>query len=319
MGGGRRPASRGVRILCLGLAVLLVCALGSIVLGRHGSPDAGSTGTVTSGSDSSRRSTDADRSESSAYPGLEASGIPTPGDWSRQEGYRLVVEDGRARLPQTESESSVDPLEGGYGVIDTALATLDALLDPTADDQTWAEHVLDSLGVDGGGREHPVSDAPRWWWAERRFTPATLCSAPDDPYVQGQYRGGCTDDDAWDDDGGKAIAEAGMFDTTSTDFPVADGLALDSTTNPQDTVSRAYGVVSVPMDDGIWHVTVYCPATLDGPAVDRNGSELASFDGVDEAWTVHGLTGFGTVDRPCVTVEVTVGGQKPFWWFGDES
>lgn len=317
MGGGRRPASRGVRILCLGLAVLLICALGSIVLGRHDSPDPGATAT-TAGSGSSRKPSDKDPA-GSAYPGLEAAGIPVPGDWSRQEGYRLVVEDGRARLPRDDSESSVDPLEGGYGVVDTALATLDALLDPTGDDQTWAQHVLGSLGGDGRGMEHPVSDAPRWWWAERRFTPAMLCTANADPYVQGQYRGGCADDGGWDDDASRAIGMAGMFDTSSTDFPVPDGLEVDSLTNPQDTVSRAYGVVSVPMDDGIWHVTVYCPATLDGPAVDRDGHELASFDGVDEAWTVGGLTGFGTAERPCVTVEVTVGGQKPFWWFGDAS
>jgi len=316
MSGERRRRSRLLTLVCMILVVLVCCMIGSIALGGREDDavgDAGARPTVPESGPETDASGD-------AYPGLTAAGIPVPGDWSRQEGYRLVVENGQVRWPRTDAESSVDPLEGGYGVVDTALATLDRMLDPTGDDQTWAQGVLGSLGADGGGVEHPVSDAPRWWWAQRRFDPTALCRAVDsDPYVQGQYRGGCTDDGEWDDEAEKAVGQAGMYDTTSTDFPVPDGLTVDSLTNPQDMASRAYGVVSVPMDDGIWHVTVYCPATLDGPVVDRDGHELTGYDGMDEAWTVSGLTGFGTAERPCVTVEVTVGGQKPFWWFGDES
>lgn len=33
----------------------------------------------------------------------------------------------------------------------------------------------------------------------------------------------------------------------------------------------------------------------------------------DEAYTVISATGYGTVQHPCRTVEVVVGGQKPFW------
>lgn len=311
------PWPRPVRVLCVTFAVLAVCALGSLALGRHasgGDPADGRTDTA--------RKTDADPGGSEGsddWPGLAAAGIPVPGDWSRENGYRLIVEDGQARYPVDDSESSIDPIDGMIGPVDTALATLNALLDPTADDQTWARQVLDSLGVDGGGREHPVSDAPRWWWAERRFTPATLCSAPDDPYVQGQYRGSCTNAGTWDGTDQEAVATASMFSTGNTDFPLPQGIRIDSLTNPQEVASRAYSVVSIPMDDGIWHITTYCPASLDGVVVDHEGNELTDLSGVDEAWTTAGLTGFGTRQRPCVTVEVTVGGQKPFWWVGDAS
>ncbi|WP_152571207.1 hypothetical protein [Bifidobacterium tsurumiense] len=297
------------------MAVLLVCALGSVVLGRHGSSDTAARDASTTGSAPSKD--DAGTVDAEAHPGLRAAGIPVPGDWSRQSGYRVTVEDGRADWPE---QASMEPMAGSYGVADTALDTLDRLLDPTMDDQAWAQGVLGSLGADGGGVEHPVSDAPRWWWAQRRFDPTALCRAVDsDPYVQGQYRGGCADDGEWDDEAERAVSQAGMYDTTSTDFPVPDGLTVDSLTNPQDVASRAYGVVGVPMDDGIWHVTVYCPATLDGPLTDLDGNELTGLDGRGEAWTSISPTGWGTVQRPCRTVEVTVGGQKPFWWFGDES
>lgn len=310
--GGRKPVSRLVRVLCLALAILLVCALGSVVLGRHDASDTASHATSPQ-SDARQESGDADAGY--GYAGLRSAGIPIPGDWSRQSGYRVTVKDGRAGWPE---EPSMDPMNGSYGVVDTALHTLDVLLDTGSDDGAWAAAVLDELHADGGGAEHPVSDAPRWWWAERRFQPSVLCSSPDDVYVQGQVRS-CDADGLWTGSDEDAVSQAGMFDTSSTDFPVPDGVAVDSLTNPQDVASRAYGVVSVPMDDGIWHVTVYCPASLDAPFTDLDGNELTSLDGRKEAWTTISQTGWGTLQRPCVTVEVTVGGQKPFWWFGGVS
>ena len=41
---------------------------------------------------------------------------------------------------------------------------------------------------------------------------------------------------------------------------------------PQQTVSKAYCTVLIPMDDGNWHVTVYCPASLDGPLLDKDSN-----------------------------------------------
>ena len=104
--------------------------------------------------------------------------------------------------------------------------------------------------------------------------------------------------------------------TDATGFPIPDGLQLDSRVNPQEIVSRAYDAVLIPMDDGDWHVTVYCPATLSRPVVDRDGNEIdiTRMKPGDEAyWNPASHVGVGTKQHPCQTVEVTVGGQKPFW------
>ena len=47
---------------------------------------------------------------------------------------------------------------------------------------------------------------------------------------------------------------------------------------PQQTVSKAYCTVLIPMDDGNWHVTVYCPASLDGPLLDKDSNEFDTDD-----------------------------------------
>lgn len=36
--------------------------------------------------------------------------------------------------------------------------------------------------------------------------------------------------------------------------------------------------VLVPMDDGNWHVTVYCPASLGGPLLDKDSNEFDTDD-----------------------------------------
>lgn len=47
---------------------------------------------------------------------------------------------------------------------------------------------------------------------------------------------------------------------------------------PQQTVSKAYHTVLVPMDDGNWHVTVYCPASLGCPLLDKDSHEFDTDD-----------------------------------------
>lgn len=47
---------------------------------------------------------------------------------------------------------------------------------------------------------------------------------------------------------------------------------------PQQKVSKAYCTVLIPMDDGNWHVTVYCPASLDGPLLDKDSNEFDTDD-----------------------------------------
>ncbi|WP_127975638.1 hypothetical protein [Bifidobacterium aemilianum] len=179
--------------------------------------------------------------------------------------------------------------------MDAALSTLDALLDPDPEDTVWSQGRLGLLGSDGAGMEHPVPDAPRYWWLQRQYKPDMACDAS-------AYRGigklpdGACEKGKWNADRSGAITVAGYWQPGMTRFPVPEGLRLDGRQDPQNTVSRPYDVVSVPMDDGVWHVTVYCPATLE----QSKGSSFAS-------------TGIGTRESPCRTVEVTVGGQNPFW------
>ncbi len=42
--------------------------------------------------------------------------------------------------------------------------------------------------------------------------------------------------------------------------------------------SPGYYTVLIPMDDGNWHVTVYCPASLDGPLLDKDSNEFDTDD-----------------------------------------
>ena len=76
----------------------------------------------------------------------------------------------------------------------------------------------------------------------------------------------------------------------------------------------------------MWYVTVACPAAADHPFMDENGDETgyASIDDVPAGTRVW--LGRGTVrpltelrpqqQRPCRPVEITVGGQRPFWYIG---
>ncbi|WP_308747725.1 hypothetical protein [uncultured Bifidobacterium sp.] len=86
-------------------------------------------------------------------------------------------------------------------------------------------------------------------------------------------------------------------------------------------ISQYYDAVAIPMDDGMWYVTVACPAAADHPFMDGNGDETgyASIDDVPagtRVWLAGGSVGVGTNQRPCRPVEITVGGQRPFWYIG---
>ena len=125
----------------------------------------------------------------------------------------------------------------------------------------------------------------------------------------------CTSDGKWEGSDTDAIQSQPFWTTKETSFPIPEGGGPSSTTDPQQTVSQAYNTVLLPMDDGNWHVTVYCPAALDASLLDKDANELDpdQVKAGDEAYTVISATGYGTVQHPCRTVEVVVGGQKPFW------
>lgn len=247
------------------------------------------------------------------YAGLEAAGIPVPGDWSQRTTAFPVDthKDGTRTL--SENADGIT-LHNGSGPIDTALETVDALLDPNGSDDEWRKNVFALLGDDGAGESHPVSDAPRWWWTQRRFHAGSVCSGQyDDKYVNYAYT--CTSDGKWEGSDTDAIQSQPFWTTKETSFPIPEGGGPSSTTDPQQTVSQAYNTVLLPMDDGNWHVTVYCPAALDASLLDKDANELDpdQVKAGDEAYTVISATGYGTVQHPCRTVEVVVGGQKPFW------
>lgn len=154
----------------------------------------------------------------------------------------------------------------------------------------------------------------RWWWTQRRFHAGSVCSGQyDDKYVNYAYT--CTSDGKWEGSDTDAIQSQPFWTTKETSFPIPEGGGPSSTTDPQQTVSQAYNTVLLPMDDGNWHVTVYCPAALDASLLDKDANELDpdQVKAGDEAYTVISATGYGTVQHPCRTVEVVVGGQKPFW------
>lgn len=305
-----RPMSKPVRALCALVTVVLVCSLGVVVTNHWNTDDTSATAASSDGdTDATVDDTTTEAADDGEWAGLQAAGIPLPGEWSKQSATAITWEDGEAVI---DFETTVT-INGSYGPIDTALATVNALIDPTGDDEEWAERVLSLLGADGGGVEHTLSDAPRWWWAQRTFDKDSVCSGmSDDNYLSASYD--CSVDGEYEYEDTSAI-KSNPYYYSDTAFPIPDDLELPSTVNPQTIVQRAYDTVLIPMDDGNWHVTVYCPASLYSPIVDSDGNEIDSgtLDDGDSAYTNVLLTGFGTADRPCVTVEVTVGGQKPFW------
>lgn len=216
-----------------------------------------------------------------SWRGLETAGIPKPGAWSRQRMSLATIRDGKIDYGTKDGKTdySADyPVAGLYGAIDTALATVNRLLDPESSDDEWNDVIRNGLAA--------------------------------------KLDDGCSPDGAWTRKATDAITNNVYWYTDATGFPIPDGLQLDSRVNPQEIVSRAYDAVLIPMDDGDWHVTVYCSATLSRPVVDRDGNEIdiTRMKPGDEAyWNPASHVGVGTKQHPCQTVEVTVGGQKPFW------
>ena len=76
-----RPLPKPLRVLCLFVAALLVCSLGVIVANHQPSTAGDDHGSAT---DAKQESTGKRKTDSGPrrYAGLEAAGIPVPGDWS---------------------------------------------------------------------------------------------------------------------------------------------------------------------------------------------------------------------------------------------
>lgn len=167
---------------------------------------------------------------------------------------------------------------------------------------------------------HGPSNMARYWWKQRRFQPDRLCTGvAKDVLVIQSYD--CSADHTFQGDATTAVKDTQYWYSGTTFFDVPQRIAegIPSSTDPQTVISQYYDAVAIPMDDGVWHVTVACPATADHPVLDRNGDELAD-DGRNtpgRRWITAGsMVGVGTNQRPCQPVEITVGGQRPFWYIG---
>lgn len=104
-----------------------------------------------------------------------------------------------------------------------------------------------------------------------------------------------------------------VLDDEGNQLPIPEGGGPSSTTDPQQTVSQAYNTVLLPMDDGNWHVTVYCPAALDASLLDKDANELDpdQVKAGDEAYTVISATGYGTVSIPAGPWRSWSAGRSP--------
>ena len=140
-----RPLPKPLRVLCLFVAALLVCSLGVIVANHQPSTAGDDHGSAT---DAKQESTGKRKTDSGPrrYAGLEAAGIPVPGDWSQRTTAFPVDthKDGTRTL--SENADGIT-LHNGSGPIDTALETVDALLDPNGSDDEWRKNVFALLAT----------------------------------------------------------------------------------------------------------------------------------------------------------------------------
>lgn len=235
------------------------------------------------------------RSYSLDGPGLESAGIPVDGQW---RSMRVKSKTGEAVVR-----------DDGFGPAGAALKALDATLDPKSDDSTYAKKRSEAIQPDPSGQARPAGDAPRWWLTQRRYKPAKICNQPlpgsatAAPSCQG---------DTWDRPAGDAMVLSNGY-LGETAFPVPEGMQVDSRTDPQSIVRVGYDTLYVPMDDGVWAVTSFCPASTRSVHLDRKGNE-----GPDDARHPYtpmgaGMLPYGTRQTPCYVVDVAVSGQNPYW------
>ena len=323
MSGARepRPWPKPVRWLAWLLAVMVVVALGMLTFKRPvssgGNTAASPTPTVrATGSEGGKAAS------ATGWKGLRAAGIPVPGTWSKQTGMTLFTKDSGVDTVKPESYYGKQ-VAGAPGPIDTALTSLDAILDPDTSQDDWQNTYVSVLAADSSGQIQTMGGAPRYWWADRKFTPDMMCSPSSDHTLMLAYdTGACTTDNTWHGKEHEAIQAIQYYQPGSTAFPVAEGMEATAT-DPQTLVARSYSTVAVPMDDGIWHITVYCPADPD-MLLDKDANELGvtarqtdrlatGTQGFGNPWR---MTGIGTRQHPCRTVEIAVGGQLPYWFTG---
>lgn len=301
---------RPFRWLAMFLAFVFVISLGVAATYRP-KRDGGDEGRGKATSESvGKRGAD----PSGEYAGLRSAGIPVPGEWSRQS---LLSVDG------TRDDATPSPVGGDGGPVDVALDTVDRILDPTRSDAEWNRSMQDLFQPDMAGLTHGPSNMARYWWRQRRFQPDRLCTGiAKDMLIVQSYD--CSTDRTFQGRDTEAVKDAQYWwaGTSFFDVPRSISEKIPSSTDPQTVIAQYYDAVAFPMDDGVWYVTVACPAMSDHPYLDENGDELAAGDDgppSSKHWISAGsMVGVGTNQRPCRPVELTVGGQRPFWYIGTD-
>lgn len=306
------PMPRPFRWLAMFLAFVFVISLGVAATYRvKRTGDDGNLGGV-----SPKSVQKEDIGPHDEYAGLKSAGVPVPGEWSHQS---LLSVDGTQN--SDGNGAALSPVGGDGGPIDVALVTVDRILDPTLSDAEWERTMRDLFQPDMAGLTHGPSNMARYWWQQRRFQPDRLCTGnAKDMLIIQSYD--CSTDRMFQGQDTEAIKGTQYWwaGTSFFDVPRSITEKIPSSTDPQTVISQYYDAVAFPMDDGVWYVTVACPAMSDHPYLDENGDELATED--DNApsskyWiSVGSMVGVGTNQRPCRPVEITVGGQRPFWYIG---
>lgn len=133
-----KPMSRLRRGVVIVLAFLLVSGLGAVVMHQN---SRGTADTTASQKPVNKHRASSDSSASNhGWEGLSHAGLPAPGSWSSKQP-----------------------------VVETALRSLNVLLDPSTPLDQWGAARNRMLVADGDGNEHPMSDAPRYLWLHRSF------------------------------------------------------------------------------------------------------------------------------------------------------
>ena len=209
------------------------------------------------------------------------------------------------------------------GPVDVALDTVDAILDPTPSDEEWNQTMQNLFQPDIAGASHGPGNMARYWWRQRRFNADKLCTGVSKDMLLIQSYD-CSTDHRFQGKSEETIKDTQYWDPASAffDVPQSIGENVTSSTDPQTVISRYYDAVAIPMDDGVWYVTVDCPAMADQPFLDKNGDEMQATSAADmpdgtKFWISSvSSVGVGTNQRPCQPVEITVAGQTPFWYIG---
>lgn len=312
-----RPLPRPVRWLAMFLALVFVVSLGMVV--NHESSKATGGASDASSSTPAKSPKGKKTAKTGGYGGLKAAGIPTPGDWSRQRVLSIVKEQ-----QGDERKVSMKPVGGKGGPVDVALDTVDRILDPTPSDEEWNDTMQQLFQLDIAGQSHGPSNMARYWWSQRRLNPDLLCTGrQSDNLIIQSYD--CSTDRTYQGDADGIVKDTQSWmqgsDRVFFDIPGVDRLVhriVDRPAVGDLAILRRgrhpHGRRHVVRDGGLprgGRPPVHGrERRRDRIRVDRRRARR------HRVWLAGGSVGVGTNQRPCRPVEITVGGQRPFWYIG---